>query len=31
MEVEYALLAQPDITDAVVVGVPDDTWCARLP
>jgi 3-oxocholest-4-en-26-oate---CoA ligase len=25
-EVEDALLAHPDVTDAVVVGVPDDTW-----
>lgn len=25
-EVENALLAHPDVTDAVVVGVPDETW-----
>jgi acyl-CoA synthetase (AMP-forming)/AMP-acid ligase II len=25
-EVEDALLAHPDVTDAVVVGAPDDTW-----
>jgi 3-oxocholest-4-en-26-oate---CoA ligase len=29
-EVEDALLAHPDVTDAAVVGVPDDTWGERV-
>jgi 3-oxocholest-4-en-26-oate---CoA ligase len=29
-EVEEILLAQPGVTDAVVVGVPDDTWGERV-
>jgi acyl-CoA synthetase (AMP-forming)/AMP-acid ligase II len=29
-EVEDALLVHPDVTDAVVVGVPDDTWGERV-
>ncbi|NKQ51420.1 AMP-binding protein [Amycolatopsis sp. K13G38] len=29
-EVEEALLAHPDVTDAVVVGVPDETWGERV-
>jgi acyl-CoA synthetase (AMP-forming)/AMP-acid ligase II len=29
-EVENALLAHPDVTDAVVVGVPDDVWGERV-
>jgi acyl-coenzyme A synthetase/AMP-(fatty) acid ligase len=29
-EVEDALLAHPDVTDAAVVGVPDETWGERV-
>ncbi|HYQ63443.1 AMP-binding protein [Actinophytocola sp.] len=29
-EVEDVLLAHPDVTDAVVVGVPDETWGERV-
>jgi 3-oxocholest-4-en-26-oate---CoA ligase len=29
-EVEDALLAHPDVTDACVVGVPDETWGERV-
>lgn len=29
-EVEDALLAHPDVTDAIVVGVPDDIWGERV-
>jgi acyl-CoA synthetase (AMP-forming)/AMP-acid ligase II len=29
-EVEDALLAHPDVTDASVVGVPDETWGERV-
>jgi acyl-CoA synthetase (AMP-forming)/AMP-acid ligase II len=29
-EVENALLTHPDVTDAVVVGVPDETWGERV-
>lgn len=29
-EVENALLAHPDVTDAIVVGVPDDVWGERV-
>lgn len=29
-EVEEALLAHPDVTDAAVVGVPDETWGERV-
>ncbi|GHE80452.1 putative fatty-acid-CoA ligase FadD [Amycolatopsis deserti] len=29
-EVEDALLSHPDVTDSVVVGVPDDTWGERV-
>jgi 3-oxocholest-4-en-26-oate---CoA ligase len=29
-EVEQALLAEPGVTDAVVVGVPDETWGQRV-
>jgi 3-oxocholest-4-en-26-oate---CoA ligase len=30
LEVEDALLAHPDVTDASVVGVPDETWGERV-
>jgi acyl-coenzyme A synthetase/AMP-(fatty) acid ligase len=29
-EVEDVLLAHPDVTDAAVVGVPDETWGERV-
>jgi acyl-CoA synthetase (AMP-forming)/AMP-acid ligase II len=29
-EVENVLLTHPDVTDAVVVGIPDDTWGERV-
>ncbi len=29
-EVENALLTHPDVTDAIVVGVPDDVWGERV-